>query len=167
MGDVGFDMPVIEMWYFYYNKTIFEALNVYFAALKAATKGSPWMGPSFAWTDQDPSGPWTRCSTRPCLPLQTRETVRQANGLRNVDWTFGKFLLLYEQYNLHQCPQITFFCCENRKLPLDFEYTPGPILALGTPSRGPIKTFIALKPTERRPKCLFRSKAGWRTTARR
>ena len=69
MGDVGFDMPVIEMWYFYYNKTIFEALNVYFAALKAATKGSPWMGPSFAWTDQDPRGPWSRCLTQPCLPL--------------------------------------------------------------------------------------------------
>ena len=32
-------------------------------------KGSPWMGPSFAWTDQDPRGPWTRCSTRPYLPL--------------------------------------------------------------------------------------------------
>ena len=69
MGDVGFDVPVIEKWYFYINNTIFEALNVYFAALKAATKGSPWMGPSFAWTDQDPRGPWTRCSTRPCLPL--------------------------------------------------------------------------------------------------
>ena len=26
----------------------------------AATKGSPWMGPSFTWMDQDPSGPWTR-----------------------------------------------------------------------------------------------------------
>ncbi len=51
------------------------------------------MGPSFTWMDQDPRGPWTRCSTRPCLPLQTRETVRQANGLRDVDWTFGKFLL--------------------------------------------------------------------------
>ena len=76
---------------FFTNNTIFEALNVYFAALKAATKGSPWMGPSFAWTDQDPRGPWTRCSTRPCLSLQTRETVRQANGLRDVDWTFGKF----------------------------------------------------------------------------
>ena len=81
------------------NNTIFEALNVDFAALKAATKGSPWMGPSFAWTDQDPRGPWTRCSTRPCLPLQTRETVRQANGLRNVDWTFGKFLLLCQNIN--------------------------------------------------------------------
>ena len=78
---------------FEFKNIIFEALNVYFAALKAATKGSPWMGPSFAWTDQDPRGPWTRCSTRPCLPLQTRETVRQANGLRDVDWTFGKFIL--------------------------------------------------------------------------
>ena len=126
-----------------------------------------WTRDSVSGLCQDPRGPWTRCSTRPCLPLQTRETVRQANGLRNVDWTFGKFLLLYEQYNLHQCPQITFFCCENRKLPLDFEYTPGPILALRTPSRGLIKTFIALKPTERRSKCLFQSKAGWRTTARR
>ena len=59
----------------------------------AATKGSPWMGPSFTWMDQDPRGPWTRCSTRPCLSLQTRETVRQANGLRDVDWTFGKLIL--------------------------------------------------------------------------
>ena len=76
------------------NNTIFQALNVYFAALKAATKGSPWMGPSFTWMDQDPRGPWTRCLTRPCLPLPTHETVRQANGLRNVDWTFGKCVLL-------------------------------------------------------------------------
>ena len=40
---------------------VFVSLNVYFAALKAATKGSPWMGPSFTWMDQDPRGPWTRC----------------------------------------------------------------------------------------------------------
>ena len=40
----------------------------------AATKGSPWMGPSFTWMDQDPRGPWTRCPTRPCHPPQTRET---------------------------------------------------------------------------------------------
>ncbi len=59
----------------------------------AATKGSPWMGPSFTWMVQDPRGPWTRCSTRPCLSLQTRKTVRQANGLRDVDWTFGKLIL--------------------------------------------------------------------------
>ena len=87
----------------------YEQYNVYFAALKVSAgllrspsqskiatrfaKGSPWMEPSFTWMDQDPRGPWTRCSTRPCLPLQTRETVRQANGLRDVDWTFGKFLL--------------------------------------------------------------------------
>ena len=47
---------------------VFMALDVGFAALMAATKGSPWMGPSFAWTDQDPRGPWTRCSTRRELP---------------------------------------------------------------------------------------------------
>ena len=70
---------------------VYKQYKVYFAALKTATKGSLWMGPSFAWTDQDPRGPWTRCSTRPCLPLLMCETVRQANGLRNVDWTFGKF----------------------------------------------------------------------------
>src|SRR5699024_8070733 len=50
--------------------------------------------PSFTPMDQDPRGPWTRCSTRPCLPLPICETVRQANGLRDVDWTFGKFILL-------------------------------------------------------------------------
>ena len=38
--------------------------------------------PSFTPMDQDPSGPWTRCSTRPCFPLLICETVRQANGLR-------------------------------------------------------------------------------------
>ena len=36
-------------------------LNVYFAALMAATKGSPGMGPSFTPMDQDSSEPWTRC----------------------------------------------------------------------------------------------------------
>ena len=48
--------------YCFLNNIIFEALNVYFAALKAATKGSPWMGPSFTWMDQrlclwNPPGP--------------------------------------------------------------------------------------------------------------
>ena len=32
--------------------------------------------PSFTWMDQDPRGPWTRCPTRPCLPLHTYETGR-------------------------------------------------------------------------------------------
>ena len=54
----------------------FSSLNVYFAALKAATKGSPWMGPSFTWMDQDPRGPWTRSPPRPCHPHQPRETGR-------------------------------------------------------------------------------------------
>ena len=40
---------------------VFVSLNVYFAALMAATKGSPWMGPSFTPMDQDPRGPWSRC----------------------------------------------------------------------------------------------------------
>ena len=79
---------------------VFMSLNVDFAALKAATKGSPWMGPSFTWMDQDPRGPWTRCSTRPCLSLPVCETVRQANGLRDVDWTFGKFILLIQKYHI-------------------------------------------------------------------
>ena len=37
--------------------SVLMVLNVYFAALMAATKGSPWMGPSFTWMDQDPAGP--------------------------------------------------------------------------------------------------------------
>ena len=42
--------------------SVLMVLNVYFAALKAATKGSPWMGPSFTWMDQrlclwNPPGP--------------------------------------------------------------------------------------------------------------
>src|SRR5699024_9445861 len=60
------------------------------------------MGPRFAWTDQDPRGPWTRCSTRPCHPLQTHETVRRANGLRKVDWTLGKLIYYSNTTNQNQ-----------------------------------------------------------------
>ena len=45
--------------------------------------GFPWMGPSSP-QGPGPSGPWTRCSTRPCFPLPICETVRQANGLRTL-----------------------------------------------------------------------------------
>src|SRR5699024_10477330 len=34
------------------------------------------------------------------------ETVRQANGLRDVDWTFGKFILLY----ITVLPATPFYC---------------------------------------------------------
>ena len=42
----------------------------------AATKGSPWMGPSFTPMDQDPRGPWTRSPPRRFFPSFTRETGR-------------------------------------------------------------------------------------------
>ncbi len=42
----------------------------------AATKGSPWMGPSSTWMDQDPRGPWTRSLTQPCHPFYPHETGR-------------------------------------------------------------------------------------------
>ena len=86
-------------------------------------KSSPCMGPSFTPMDQDPRGPWTRCSTRPCLPLQTCETVRQANGLRDVDWTFGKFLLFSQQHISVPTPTNSLpakFLGETRLIPLDF-----------------------------------------------
>ena len=61
-----------------------------FAALMAADQAPRLDSPSFAWTDQDPRGPWTRCPTRPCHPLQTHETARGARSLRFCRWTPGR-----------------------------------------------------------------------------
>ena len=61
---------------------VFVVLIVCFAALKAATKGSPWMGPSFTWMDQDPRGPWTRCPTRCGMPVPIAGDRPWEAGLR-------------------------------------------------------------------------------------
>ena len=48
----------------------------------AATKGSPWMGPSFTPMDQDPRGPWTRCQKNVVSSL--REMPAKAGRPANV-----------------------------------------------------------------------------------
>ena len=62
---------------------------------------------SLGWT-RTLAGPGPRCPTRPCHPLQSHETVRQANGPRNAGWALGKFILLYNNTTLHNLPKKLF-----------------------------------------------------------
>ena len=88
-----------------YKQFHIERLDGYFAALKAATKGSPWMGPSFTWMDQrlrlwNPPGPSRALdpdlpnavparqspavrALRPRTPLPKKHTKHHSTGLRS------------------------------------------------------------------------------------